>query len=178
MAKYEQIKFNRFNRFFVTVLAMALSICFTGFAVACSRPMPDHKAPAPEIQAKQAFIRADAVVDGMIIRPSGYNMKERSPIPAILKVSKTYKGPQVTYFALRIPGGGCEIGFRKTEKVRLLLKRDGDSWAAPEFLNLPEPRIDFRGDALIDYSLLFARAIDRLVGRPRSRDTAIVPYGV
>lgn len=162
--------------------ALILSLCWVlnaSAAFACSPPSPDYKAPALTDQVKQNIRQADAIVDGEIVRVSGYDQKNKKEIPAVLKVNRILKGPKIQAFFLRIPGGGCEIGFRRKEKVRLLLSESGGSWAALETLNLPSPALSgSSGTHLIDNRIPYARLLDKQVGLPRSADTAVTPEGL
>ena len=147
-------------------------------AFACSPPPPNYKPPPLSDQVKQNIRQADAIVDGDIVRVSGYDYKNKKEIPALLKVTKNIKGPIVRVFSLRVPAGGCEIFFSRKEKVRLLLSRAGESWAALEPLNLPSPIFSISPeDRLIDNSLLYAKLMDKQIGMPRSADTTIAPGG-
>ncbi|MCW2392267.1 hypothetical protein [Sphingobium sp. B11D3A] len=147
-------------------------------AFACSPTRPDYKSLPLSDQVKQNIRQADAIVDGEIVRVSGYDYKNKREIQALLKVRKIIKGPSVRVFSLRLPAGGCEIFFRRKEKVRLLLSETGGSWAARETLNLPSPALsEAPGDRLIDNRLPYAKLIDKQIGIPRSADTAVVPWG-
>lgn len=154
------------------VLALGASVAF-----GCS-PLPyNDKPPHLAEQAKKQIERADAVVDGEIIRISGYDQKTKRLFPAILKVKRIIKGQKLPIFYLRYPQGGCEIAFSKKERVRLLLSRDGNSWAALYPLNQPYPDSRWVDDRLIDYTGPFAKAIDKQIGFSRSADTVAAPAG-
>lgn len=161
----------------ISVCSVALALS-AGTALGCSPKSPDYNPLPLAVQAKQNIMRADALVDGEIVRLGGYDYKTKTPIPVLLKVRKVFKGPRFSSFSLRMPGGGCEISFYKKEKVRLLLSRNGDSWAALEYLNRPSPSLANIGDHLVDYRLPYARAIDKQIGSSRSSDTAIAPDGL
>jgi hypothetical protein len=147
-------------------------------AFACSLPPRDYKAPRLIDQVKQHIGQADAIVDGEIVRVSVYDQKNKKQLPAILKVTRIHKGPRVHTFALRIPGGGCEIWFWRKEKVRLLLSESGGTWAALETLNLPYPVYSGSLTRSIDNRSIYSRLVDKQIGSPRSLDAAITPEGL
>ena len=162
----------------VSIFSLCLALTASA-AFACSPPSRDYKVPLLANQVKQHLKQADAIVDGEIIRVGGYDQKNKKEIPALLKVKRIFKGPNVQTFFLRIPGGGCEIGFRRKEKVRLLLSESGGSWAALENLNRPYPIFGGSIDShSIDNRVLYARLLDKRIGSPRSLDTAIMPDGL
>lgn len=146
--------------------------------IACSLPTPDFKPPSLTVQARQHIAQADAIVDGEIVRISGWDYKNKREIPALLRVTRILKGPKLTAFSLRLPGGGCEIFFWRKERVRLLLSESKGSWAALHILNLPSPVFSGSPDTRsIDNRIPYARLIDKQIGLPRSADTVITLDG-
>ena len=121
-AEEEHAKLAKRRKSAVTLFLVGASILFAGSpALACS---PNRMAAQSiEVQARSAYERADAIVDGVIV-DLGNEVDEARP--AILRPTRVLNGPKLASFSLWIAGGACTLPFRYLgEKVRLVLRVGG-----------------------------------------------------